>query len=102
MFVGPKSALACSKVYLDEVNWISEQPEDGVRALVKLRNSASPTKARIFFSRPEQAHVIVVLDNVQYGISSVQVAALYDFDEPDIMLGGGWISKAPLEGFEKD
>jgi tRNA-specific 2-thiouridylase len=42
------------------------------------------------------AAAVISLDAPQYGIASGQAAVLYEGDAADILLGGGWISKAPL------
>ena len=39
---------------------------------------------------------MIVLDEPQYGIAAGQAAVLYQGDSADILLGGGWISNAPL------
>jgi tRNA U34 2-thiouridine synthase MnmA/TrmU len=52
--------------------------------------------ARIYCDRPDVAAAVIVLDAPQYGIASGQAAVLYQGDAADILLGGGWISKAAL------
>ena len=96
VLVGPQAALACREVHLHDVNWINGQPEDGSRVLARLRNTAQAALARIFCDRPQLAPAIILLDEPQFGIAAGQAAALYDAENADILLGGGWISKAPL------
>jgi tRNA-specific 2-thiouridylase len=96
VLVGPQAALACREVHLHDVNWINEQPEDGTRVLARLRNTAPAASARIYCDRPQDAPLIIILDEPQFGIAAGQAAALYHGDDADILLGGGWISKAPL------
>ena len=96
VLVGPQAALACREVHLHDVNWINGQPEDGSRVLARLRNTALAAPARIYCDRQELAHAIILLDEPQFGIAAGQAAALYDAENADILLGGGWISKAPL------
>ena len=96
VLVGPRAALACREVHLDDVNWINGQPEDGIRVLARLRNTAPATSARIFCDSPQGASLIIILDEPQFGIAAGQVAALYHGDDADVLLGGGWISNAPL------
>ena len=93
---GPQAALACREVHLHDVNWINGQPEDGTRVLARLRNTAPAASARIYCDRPQDAPLIIILDEPQFGIAAGQAAALYHGDDADILLGGGWISKAPL------
>ena len=94
--VGPQMALACREVHLHRVNWINGQPEDGTRVLARLRNTALAASARIHSQLPEKAPAIITLDEPQFGIAVGQAAVLYHGDDADILLGGGWISKAPL------
>jgi tRNA-specific 2-thiouridylase len=96
VLVGPQAALACREVHLHDVNWINGQPEDGTRVLARLRNTAPAASARIYCDRPQDAPLIIILDEPQFGIAAGQAAALYHGDDADILLGGGWISKAPL------
>ena len=96
VLVGPQAALACREVHLYDVNWINGQPEDGTRVLARLRNTAPAASARIYCDRPQEAPLIIILDEPQFGIAAGQAAALYHGDDADILLGGGWISKAPL------
>ena len=96
VLVGPQAALACREVHLHDVNWINGQPEDGTRVLARLRNTAPAASARIYCDRPQDAPLIIILDEPQFGIAAGRAAALYHGDDADILLGGGWISKAPL------
>ena len=96
VLVGPQAALACCEVHLYDVNWISGQPEDGARVLAKLRNTAPAASARIYCDRPQESPAIIILDEPQFGIAAGQAAALYHGFDGNILLGGGWISKAPL------
>ena len=96
VLVGPQAALACREVHLQDLNWINGQPEDGSRVLARLRNTALAAPARIYCDRLVLAPAIILLDEPQFGIAAGQAAALYDAENADILLGGGWISKAPL------
>ena len=96
VLVGPQAALACCEVHLHDVNWINGQPEDGSQVLARLRNTAPAALARIYCDRPNLAPAIILLDEPQFGIAAGQAAALYNAENADILLGGGWISKAPL------
>ena len=96
VFVGPQAALACREVHLDDVNWINGQPDDGSRVLARLRNTALTAPAHIYCNQARLTRAIVMLDEPQFGIAAGQAAALYDAENADILLGGGWISKAPL------
>ena len=96
VIVGPKKALACFEVHLSEVNWINEPPNYGKGVLARLRNTASAMPARVISDQEKSCSVVVRLDEAQYGIAIGQAAAIYDFYKPEVLLGGGWISYAPL------
>ena len=96
VLVGPQAALACREVHLHDVNWINGPPKDGIKVLARLRNTAPAASARIYCDGPEEATLIIFLDEPQFGIAAGQAAALYYGDDPNILLGGGWISSAPL------
>ena len=96
VLVGPQAALACLEVHLHDVNWINGQPEDGTSVLARLRNTAPAASARVYCDRSNLAPAVIILDEPQFGIAAGQAAAIYHGDDADILLGGGWILKAPL------
>ena len=100
MIVGPQSALACHRVALSEVSWVSPKggPEAGTAVLARLRNTAPALPATIKAVGSDMA--LVALDAPQSGISTGQAAVLYDVSNPDRLLGGGWITEAPTAGAE--
>ena len=100
VIVGPRSALACQNIYLDEVNWllpgiINEytQEKGGKDVFVKLRNTAPASQAKLFLDGNRKAHL--VLQNPEYGIAIGQAGVIYDANDAALMLGGGWIISAP-------
>ena len=95
VIVGPQSALACHEVRLSEASWVSRDgvPTAGTAVLARLRNTAPALSATIGDVAGER--VLVRLDEPQFGISAGQAAVLYDPDNPDRVLGGGWIAEAP-------
>ena len=97
VIVGPQKALACVEVHLGDVNWINGAPADNTLVLARLRNTAPAMPARLFCHEGVGAAAVVVsLDIAQYGIAAGQAAAIYDGANPDHLLGGGWIVRAPL------
>lgn len=103
VIVGPQSALACSEVILDEVNWISPELIDerytngqGLDVLVKLRNTAQLAKSRLTgLASPGRTSVRLRLEQPDFGIATGQAGVIYDASDASLMLGGGWISAAP-------
>ncbi|MGC6452968.1 MAG: tRNA 2-thiouridine(34) synthase MnmA [Candidatus Puniceispirillaceae bacterium] len=98
VIVGPQTALACSRVVLNEVSWVARSgpPAVGTKVLARLRNTAPALAASL--SGHDGTMATVALDEPQFGISAGQAAVLYDAGAPDRVLGGGWITEAPSAG----
>jgi tRNA-specific 2-thiouridylase len=94
--VGPRSALAESRVRLREVNWLAPPPVAPRSAAVKLR-SASPLAAALVAAAPEGG-ATVILDQPQAGVAPGQACVIYDGDR---VLGGGWIARAGDDACEE-
>ena len=89
--VGPRAALAETRVALAELNWLPLQPPvpDGARLMVKLRSMQPPAPATLY---PGDAagEAELILDSAAEGVAPGQAAVLYDGDR---VLGGGWIRR---------
>jgi tRNA-specific 2-thiouridylase len=89
--VGPRAALAETRVALAELNWLPLQPPvpDGTMLVVKLRSMQPPAPATLY---PGDAagDAELVLDAAAEGVAPGQAAVLYDGDR---VLGGGWIRR---------
>ncbi len=87
--VGPRSALARTRVLVREVNWIGPEAAAGalVRAEVRLRSAQPPAAATVRLSGDGGA--VVTLDEPQFGVAPGQACVMYDGDR---VLGGGWIA----------
>ena len=100
VIVGEKDLLACGMVQLNDVNWISpDAPKPGQKVLARLRNTAPAMPATITAWPEDGAGGVaeITLDDAQYGIAAGQAAAIYDAENPDLVLGGGWIVAAPTK-----
>ncbi|WP_044559098.1 tRNA 2-thiouridine(34) synthase MnmA [Azospirillum sp. B4] len=85
--VGPRAALARTRVTVREVNWLGGGgPVDGLPVTVKLRSAQPALSARLFLDRQQGA--TVELDQPQFGVAPGQAAVFYQGDR---VLGGGWI-----------
>ncbi len=104
VIVGEKELLACGMVQINDVNWISpDAPKPGQKVLARLRNTAPAMPATIT-AWPEDGVggvAEITLDDAQYGIAAGQAAAIYDAENPDLVLGGGWIVAAPTKAHLK-
>ena len=104
VIVGPQTALACHEVYLSDMNWVrrsdGQAPAnalEGREVLVKLRNTAPATKARLTLNAGEAGKICLQLEAPEFGIATGQAGVIYDGEDESLMLGGGWISKAPTQ-----
>lgn len=85
--VGPKEALAQTRVILREMNWLgNDLPTNGIEVTAKLR-SAQPAMPGRFSN--ENGKYILTLYSPAYGIAPGQAGVLYHGDQ---VLGGGWIT----------
>ncbi|MDE1145566.1 MAG: tRNA 2-thiouridine(34) synthase MnmA [Azospirillaceae bacterium] len=85
--VGPRAALARSRVTVREVNWLGgAAPADGVPVTVKLRSAQPALAAHLLLGAVGDA--VLELDQPQFGVAPGQAAVFYQGDR---VLGGGWI-----------
>ncbi len=88
LVVGPRSALAVSRVDLDPLNWLAGPiPADGLDVQVKLRSMAPLAAARLFGG--ETPHLL--FPEPQFGVAPGQAAVCYDGGR---ILGGAFIRAA--------
>ena len=88
--VGPRSALATTKVQLNDVNWIGgdKSDEHAFDCEVKVRSMRPPVAASV---RPlKDGSAIVELAAAEHGVAPGQACVFY---EEDRVLGGGWIQR---------
>lgn len=90
VIVGPKEALAKTKLLVNEMNWLTDKADFmvGKEATVKIRSTQPGLLATVTVHNNTQA--IVEFATPEYGVSAGQACVLY---EEDRVLGGGWISR---------
>jgi len=95
--VGPRSALAATRVSLAGVNWLvgALPGSDGVRAEVKLRSAQPPVPATVFLDGNGSGEA--VLAEPALGIAPGQACVFYRGSQ---LLGGGWIQRAVASAAE--
>ncbi len=89
--VGPRAALAETRVSLGELNWLMPNPPSpaGVRLAAKLRSAQPPMPATLYpGARPGEAELVFAAP--AYAVAPGQAAVLYDGER---LLGGGWIRR---------
>jgi tRNA-specific 2-thiouridylase len=99
VIVGPREALASTKIPLAEVNWIgdgelAEHAAAGMPIAVRVRSTRPPQPALL---RVDGAAVSVELLAPEYGIAPGQACVFYDSEAPTARLLGGGIIRRPAE-----
>jgi tRNA-specific 2-thiouridylase len=89
VIVGPRAALAVTRVRLRDVNWLAggeEPPAEAVEVEVKLRSTAPSVAASLW--RTQAGAAEVALERPEFGIATGQACVFYRGSR---LLGGGWI-----------
>ena len=90
--VGPKSALLCRSAELSELNWLGDSATPaGVELEVRHRAQEAPVPARLAIDGEGSA--LVTFATPQAGVAPGQACVFYQGSR---VLGGGWITRAPL------
>ncbi|TDR90110.1 tRNA 2-thiouridine(34) synthase MnmA [Enterovirga rhinocerotis] len=100
--VGPRSALAVTRIALREVNWLGERPvedlpADGLAVAVKVRSTRPPAPARLFWTAEG---VVVELDGAAEGVAPGQACVVYDGEDAGARVLGGGVIRASLRTLE--
>ena len=90
--VGPRSALAGTRVAIAELNWLGPPLRTaGERLPVKAKlRSAQPPVSATLYPEADGKRAELVLDEPAGAVAPGQAAVLYDVDR---VLGGGWIRR---------
>ena len=93
--VGPRTALATTRIRLSDLNWLGEGPAESVRDLpvaVRVRSTRPPRPATLTVQPDGTAEI--VLAEPEDGVSPGQACAIYTDDDPRArVLGGGTIRR---------
>ena len=101
VIVGSREALLTASLRLKEVNWLGDQPTleaaaaDGQPVLARVRSTREPAPARLALLDGAPA---VVFDGAQEGVAPGQACVLYDPEDVDRVLGGGFIAGTTAAG----
>lgn len=92
IIVGEKETLDAFEFTAKGVNWVAfDEPNEPVRALVKVRYRHTPAPATIHPLPDSQARI--VFDEPQAAITPGQATIFYDLETAEEVVGGGWIVK---------
>ena len=88
VIVGPKEALNVDEILLKDMNWVNNSFPNDTNILVKLRNTGKLVPAEL-----NRMNDMVSLRPTQpaEGVSPGQAAVIYDTNDENKVLGGGWI-----------
>jgi tRNA-uridine 2-sulfurtransferase len=99
--IGAKEQLSCSGCIAGEANWLVEQAHfaewQPVLARYRYNSAAVPAHARVIDAGPSgtpsgrSGRFEVEFQDRQLAVAPGQAVVLYHGDEPDVVLGGGWI-----------
>ena len=96
VYMGEKEHLFSPGLLARSVNWQNRPEEDKFEALVKIRYSAPPAKARVRLMNNSSSdypdNFAVEFEKEQTSVTLGQASVLYDLDFTHL-LGGGWISR---------
>ena len=91
VIVGNREALAIKKIYLKNLNLLSDVEEYNNNLLIKVRSTGRLIKAKVNLN---DTGVEVNLEELETGISPGQACVFYSKNQfGDKVLGGGWIVK---------
>ena len=88
VIVGPKEALNVDEILLKEMNWVNNTFPSDKKILVKLRNTGKLISAEM---KKMDDRVTLYPTNPVEGVSPGQAAVIYDANDENNVLGGGWI-----------
>ena len=89
VIVGPRAALAETRLLLGELNWLGPAAAEGVAVAAKLRSTQHPVPAMLYCGA-DRGEAELVLDAPAGAVAPGQAAVLYDGER---LLGGGWIRR---------
>ncbi|MEO1008052.1 MAG: tRNA 2-thiouridine(34) synthase MnmA [Planctomycetota bacterium] len=96
--IGPRERLRAASATVGEANWLGGLPPEGP-VVVRYRAHGRDVRAQLRHladaAEPGPSGRVgrfeLTFDEPQLAIAPGQAAVLYDADDPDLVLGGGWI-----------
>ena len=91
VIVGNREALSINKIYLKDINLLSEVEKFNHSLFIKVRSTGRLIKAKVNLDKTK---AVVNLEENEIGISPGQACVFYSKNKfGDKVLGGGWIDK---------
>jgi|TARA_Y100000310_G_scaffold162194_1_gene162157 tRNA-specific 2-thiouridylase len=91
VIVGNRDALSIKKIYLKDINLLSDIENHNNNLFIKVRSTGKLIKAKV---KLDKTNTEVNLEESEIGISPGQACVFYSKNKfGDKVLGGGWISK---------
>ncbi len=92
--VGPREMLLAAGCTARETNWLVDESPVGewIRCEAKIRYNSDPVPAQV--RRLDEDAIEVCFDEPQFAVAPGQAVVCYRADEPDVVMGGGWIDAA--------
>ncbi len=92
--VGPREMLLAAGCTVRETNWLVDESPVGewIRCEAKIRYNSDPVPAQV--RRLDEDAIEVCFDEPQFAVAPGQAVVCYRADEPDVVMGGGWIDAA--------
>lgn len=100
--VGPEQDLLSTEAIAHEANWLIDLDEGERPVLARCRYNGSAVPATLSLLEDGDAETPsgrpgrfkVVFDEPHRAVAPGQAAVIYDREDPDLVLGGGWIAEA--------
>jgi tRNA-specific 2-thiouridylase len=92
VIVGPRAALAETRLLLGEINWLGAAAASGMSVAAKLRSTQPPVPATLY-PGADLGEAELVLNAPAGAVAPGQAAVLYGGER---VLGGGWIRRGPV------
>nr|MCC6227907.1 tRNA 2-thiouridine(34) synthase MnmA [Phycisphaerales bacterium] len=100
--VGPREMLSATRCEAGEANWLVDEWDGPRRVYAKFRYNSDPVEALATIERGvprpgpsgRAGAFSVVFNEPQFAVAPGQAIVLFDEDHPDVVLGGGWITRA--------
>ena len=92
VIVGNKKTLSIKRIYLKDLNLLSDVKKYNDNLFIKVRSTGRLIKARVNLHKSKAE---VNLEEDEIGVSPGQACVFYSKDKNgDKVLGGGWITKS--------